>query len=220
MTPEQWQEVKKVLAGALECTPEKRQAYLDEAGVEPSLRREVESLIAAHEQSDSSFLERPAAAGGVLKSGTKLGPYEILAPLGAGGMGEVYRARDTRLEREVAVKVLSPGLLADEAARRRFRNEALALAKLNHPNIGGIHEFERQDHLDFASLPSPMPGCNRKPVRGASHCLLSTAVTAVPGSVLMILTSLPFSTMTRSIVLTLPRSSTSVMDPLQSSSTM
>jgi len=149
VTPEQWQQVKKVLAAALERASEERQAYLDGVSAEPSLRREVESLIAAHEQGDSSFLERPAVEGGMLKSGTKLGPCEILALLGAGGMGEVYRARDTRLERDVAVKVLPPGLLADEAARRRFRNEALALAKLNHANIGGVYEFDRQGDLDF-----------------------------------------------------------------------
>ena len=149
VTPEEWQQIKKVLTGALERTPEKRPAYLDRVCAEPSLRREVESLIVAHEQGDRNFLECAAVEGGVLKSGTKLGPYEILVPLGAGGMGEVYRARDTRLERDVAVKVLSPGLLADEAARRRFRNEALALAKLNHANIGGVYEFGRQGDLDF-----------------------------------------------------------------------
>ena len=75
-----------------------------------------------------------------MKSGTKLGPYEILARIGAGGMGVVYRARDGRLERDVAIKVLSLGLLTDEAARKRFRKEALALAKLNHPNIATVYD--------------------------------------------------------------------------------
>ena len=70
--------------------------------------------------------------------GQTLGHYRIVEKIGAGGMGEVYRAHDEKLERDVALKVLPPGMLADEAARKRFRKEALALAKLNHPNIETI----------------------------------------------------------------------------------
>jgi serine/threonine-protein kinase len=77
-----------------------------------------------------------------LAAGTKLGPYEVLAPLGAGGMGEVYKARDTRLGREVAVKVLPGDLLESEERRTRFEREARALAALNHPNIAAIYSFE------------------------------------------------------------------------------
>src|SRR3989441_7756047 len=77
-----------------------------------------------------------------LTSGTKLGPYEIVAPLGAGGMGEVYRARDTRLDRDVAIKVL-PDLFATDSDRlARFEREARTLAALNHPNIAHIHGLE------------------------------------------------------------------------------
>jgi eukaryotic-like serine/threonine-protein kinase len=83
-----------------------------------------------------------------LPAGTRLGPYEVLSPLGAGGMGEVYRARDTRLEREVAVKVLAPELLADEGARKQFRREALALARLNHPNIAHVHDVVSEGGID------------------------------------------------------------------------
>jgi serine/threonine-protein kinase len=83
-----------------------------------------------------------------LEPGTRLGPYEIVAPLGAGGMGEVFRARDTRLEREVALKVLRTGLLADDAARRRFRKEALALAKLKHAHIAWILDVVSEGHVD------------------------------------------------------------------------
>src|SRR5277367_912601 len=75
--------------------------------------------------------------------------YRIREQIGAGGMGMVFRASDERLERDVAIKPLPPGLLADEAARKRFRREALALAKLNHPNIGTVHEFGSQDGLDY-----------------------------------------------------------------------
>src|SRR5450631_1073659 len=84
-----------------------------------------------------------------LTSGTKLGPYEIIAPLGAGGMGEVYRARDTRLGRDVALKIL-PDSFAREADRlRRFEQEARAVAALNHPNILAIHDIGQHDGSPF-----------------------------------------------------------------------
>src|SRR5437016_2866375 len=81
--------------------------------------------------------------------GQTLGHYVVLEKIGAGGMGVVYRAHDEQLDRDVALKVLPPGTLSDESARRRFRKEALALARLNHPNIGGIYEFGTQDGCDF-----------------------------------------------------------------------
>ena len=81
--------------------------------------------------------------------GQTLGHYRILEKIGAGGMGVVYRARDEHLGRDVAIKVLPAGTLSDEAARRRFRKEALALSKLNHPNIETVHDFDTQDSLDF-----------------------------------------------------------------------
>ena len=81
--------------------------------------------------------------------GQTLGHYLIVEKIGAGGMGEVYRAHDQRLDRDVALKILQAGTLSDEAARRQFRKEALALAKLNHPNIETVHEFSTQDDVDF-----------------------------------------------------------------------
>jgi tetratricopeptide (TPR) repeat protein len=78
-----------------------------------------------------------------------LSHYRVLEQIGAGGMGVVYRARDEQLERDVAIKVLSPGLLADDVARKRFRKEALSLARLNHPNVAIVHEFGSQDDTDF-----------------------------------------------------------------------
>lgn len=77
-----------------------------------------------------------------LTSGTKFGPYEIVAPLGAGGMGEVYRARDTKLGRDVALKLLPPLFTADAHRVARFEREARVLASLNHPHIGAIYGFE------------------------------------------------------------------------------
>ena len=81
--------------------------------------------------------------------GRTLSHYRVLEQIGAGGMGVVYRAHDEQLERSVAIKVLTPGLLADEGARRRFRNEALSLAKLNHPNVATIFEIGNQEGIDF-----------------------------------------------------------------------
>ena len=77
-----------------------------------------------------------------LSPGTRLGPYEIIAPLGAGGMGEVYRARDTKLSREVAIKVLPELFAADPERLARFRREAQVLASLNHPQIAAIYGLE------------------------------------------------------------------------------
>ena len=81
--------------------------------------------------------------------GKVLDHYRIVEKVGAGGMGEVYRAYDERLERDVAIKVLPSGALAEESVRRRFRTEALALSKLNHPNIATVHDFDRADGVDF-----------------------------------------------------------------------
>src|SRR3989442_9690827 len=80
-----------------------------------------------------------------LATGTKLGPYEIQSPLGAGGMGEVYRARDTRLERTVAVKVLPANLSSDPSLRQRLEREAKAVSKLSHPHICTLHDIGHQD---------------------------------------------------------------------------
>ena len=84
-----------------------------------------------------------------LPAGTRLGPYEILSPIGAGGMGEVYRAKDTRLDRTVAVKVLPSDLADSPGARQRFEREARAISGLNHPHICVLHDVGRQDHIDF-----------------------------------------------------------------------
>ena len=81
--------------------------------------------------------------------GLDLGHFRIVEMIGAGGMGEVYLAHDQHLGRDVAVKVLPAGMLCDEAARRRFRNEALTLSRLNHPSIATIHDFDTQAGVDF-----------------------------------------------------------------------
>jgi eukaryotic-like serine/threonine-protein kinase len=89
------------------------------------------------------------AQGMTLTSGTRLGPYEVVSPLGVGGMGEVYRARDTRLERDVAVKILPTNLSSDPCLRQRLEREAKAVSKLNHPHICTLHDIGHQDGVEF-----------------------------------------------------------------------
>src|SRR5579862_3574649 len=97
----------------------------------------------------------------VLSSGDKLGPYEILSPIGAGGMGEVYRAKDTKLDREVAVKVLAAALAQDPDRLARFEREARVLASLNHPNIAHIYGVEERalvmELVEGRALQGPLP---------------------------------------------------------------
>ncbi|HMA18625.1 MAG TPA: protein kinase, partial [Thermoanaerobaculia bacterium] len=87
-----------------------------------------------------------------LSAGTRLGPYEIVSPLGAGGMGEVYRARDTRLGREVAVKVLLPEVSADDSRRRRFEQEARSASALNHPNIVAVYDVGSHESTIYLAM--------------------------------------------------------------------
>src|SRR5712692_6888411 len=87
-----------------------------------------------------------------LKTGTQLGPYEIISAAGAGGMGEVYKARDTRLGRTVAIKVLPAHLADDPERRERFEREARTIASLNHPHICVLYDIGRQDGIDFLVL--------------------------------------------------------------------
>src|SRR5229473_2055549 len=84
-----------------------------------------------------------------LTAGAKLGPYEIQSPLGAGGMGEVYRARDTRLGRDVAIKVLASHLSSNPDLKARFEREAKAISSLNHPHICPLYDVGHQDGIDF-----------------------------------------------------------------------
>src|SRR6516162_7582148 len=141
MKPEQWQRAREVLADALELKPEERPAFLDRVcSSDSSLRREVERLLASSDEVRSGFLESSALRV-TLMPGTKLGDYEVVKLLGSGGMGEVYRARDTRLARDVAIKVLPSFYSNDPGRLRRFEHEARAAAALNHPNILAVHQM-------------------------------------------------------------------------------
>jgi eukaryotic-like serine/threonine-protein kinase len=141
MTPERWQQIRDVLEKALELAPGQRSSFLDGACLsDQSLRREVETLLASSEDARSGFLESSPLRV-TITSGTKLGEYEVKSLLGSGGMGEVYRARDSRLGRDVAIKVLPSFLSTDSDRLRRFEQEARAAAALNHPNILAVFQM-------------------------------------------------------------------------------
>jgi eukaryotic-like serine/threonine-protein kinase len=155
-----WPRLKEVFAGARALPAHQRPPYLAEAcGGNEALREEVESLLTS-DQRAKSFLEAPAvirrndarAESRLLKEGQRLGVYQVQTLLGAGGMGEVYRARDTKLERDVAVKFLPHAFTSDPERLARFEREARMLAALNHPNIGAIYGFEEVEGIRFLVL--------------------------------------------------------------------
>ena len=133
-----WSRIKELFQAAMERAPKERIAFLEQAcGEDRALHEEVVSLLSAHREA-GTFAERPALE--TLAETTPAGvDYQILSTLGAGGMGEVFRARDVALGRDVAIKILPPGLADDPARLARFDREARVLASLNHPNICAIH---------------------------------------------------------------------------------
>ena len=153
MTDPRWASVDRLVEAALEREPHERAAFLREACADDeALRREVESLLRQQSKADR-FLQTPAlnvAAEQLmprsgLVAGQQIGPYQIQGLLGAGGMGEVYRARDTKLGRDVAIKILPRLFVTDPERLARFEREARLLAALNHPNIGAIYGLENVD---------------------------------------------------------------------------
>ena len=159
MNAELWAKVESLFHAALEHSPETRQAFLDRNSTPDSdLRRQVDVLLASEEEAES-FLEVPPIEDmGLLitpgKSliGQQFGTYHIVAPLGAGGMGEVYRAQDYKLGRDVAIKVLPHEFASDAKRLSRLRREARTLASLNHPNVAAIYGLEEAGEADCLVL--------------------------------------------------------------------
>jgi hypothetical protein len=153
MQADLWKKVEALYQAALAEPPEKRAAFLAQACPEdPQLRGEVQSLL---DQEAKSFLESsPLSAIKALSAGAKLGNFEIVELLGRGGMGEVWRARDARLSRDVAIKVLPVGLARDPDRIARFEREARAAATLSHPNICVIHEVGEHEGQPFIAWSS------------------------------------------------------------------
>ena len=158
VSPERWQQVKKVFAAALEREEGQRAAYLNLACAgDDALRQEVESLL-AQEKGVDGFLEVPALEipskmfeedPNQSLCGRQLGSYKVLSLLGAGGMGEVYEAHDTKLGRNVAIKILPSAFVDDPERLTRFQREARVLASLNHPNIATIHGLEESGGVHY-----------------------------------------------------------------------
>jgi serine/threonine protein kinase/dipeptidyl aminopeptidase/acylaminoacyl peptidase len=162
VTDERWRRVKAVFQAALEHPLADREAFLSAAtDGDMELRREVESLLASDAANVSALERLPLADAAVVadgahmlsainethihssfEQGRRIGSYEVLEPLGAGAMGEVYRARDAKLNRDVALKVLPEQFALDSDRLTRFKREAQMLAALNHPNIAAIYGFE------------------------------------------------------------------------------
>lgn len=166
LNPERWQQISRIFKSAISLDPEARNAYVaGQCGTDDSLRAEVEKLIASHQQaSKEDFIGGLAAEAAAplliiedevgppqrtLSNGQQFGSYVILDALGAGGMGEVYLATDTRLERTIALKILPPDISGDKRRMQRFRQEAKVASSLNQPNILTVFEFGEVGGLTF-----------------------------------------------------------------------
>ena len=158
MDAQRWQKIKTVFDAALEIEPSNRAKFLDETCLEDAeLRTDVQKLIDSFEVA-GSFIEEPAAnevasliieSKDGLKSGQRFAHYEIIRQIGVGGMGEVYLARDEKLSRNVAIKILSEEFGRHESSLQRFKQEAQAASALNHPNILVIHEIGSSDSMNY-----------------------------------------------------------------------
>lgn len=165
MKPERWHEISRIFKSALSVNPDARGAFIQEqCGTDEALRKQVVDLVQSHQRAnDESFIGGAAAddAAGlvvdeqeqgrqcILQEGQTFGSYLILGPLGAGGMGEVYLAKDSRLDRTVALKILPPEVAGDQRRMQRFRQEAKVASSLNQPNILTIFEFGEVDSRHF-----------------------------------------------------------------------
>jgi len=149
MTPERWQQITGMFHAALLRSPGQRGTFLqDVCGADEALRAELEAMLAAHDHAgDPGSIPAVAVSEQMLRlqSGSAVGRYRIDALIGAGGMGQVYRARDPQIERDVAIKVLPAEYAADAERLRRFELEAHASGALNHPNVLTLYDVGTAD---------------------------------------------------------------------------
>jgi len=154
-----WENLKEIFHAAVALAPDDRRAYLDRAcDGNPSLRQAVESLLKSHEE--TGFVDQPAfqaaaemlVNGAEFPSGQKVAHYKILSLLGEGGMGKVYLAQDTKLNRKVALKFLPLQLARNQDHMRRFTQEAKSAAALQHPNIAQIFEIGNSDGAHYIAM--------------------------------------------------------------------
>ena len=158
--PDQWQRLYQLFDEAIGLPPNERTAFLQQACDDDNLRQEVEALLIANNEAvaDTAFLNTPAlevAAQAIAEEqvaarlGSEIGHYKILSLLGRGGMGEVFLAQDTKLGRNIALKLLPPEFTRDHERVQRFRQEARAASALNHPNIITIFAIDEVDGIQF-----------------------------------------------------------------------
>ena len=154
MTPERWREVTQIYGAVLSRAPERRAAAVAElCGADGDLRREVESLLNSQHGVallDGAAADHQSVMQMVLPIGSQIGVFRIDSLLGVGGMGEVYRARDTKLNRDVAIKILPSAFANDPDRLARFKREAQVLASVNHPNVGGMSGRSSAQQLTFS----------------------------------------------------------------------
>ena len=186
-----WTTVKRIHQSALDIDPSERAAFVDKScGGDETLRREVQSLLTYAAEAET-FLERPAVdiapkppsgSHEATLVGRTVSHYQVLSLLGAGGMGEVYLARDPRLDRTVALKILPGELAADPDRMQRFAREARAASALNHPNVATIYDVGESDGIPSSSWSTlrERPFCQESAVRSRrrklsiSRCRLRT----------------------------------------------
>jgi serine/threonine protein kinase len=158
MNPEHRQQATELFDAALKLEPNERAAFLKQAcGNDEKLRKQVESLLDSYDNAEAvtpalEIAARVLSRSSILAPGQIVGHYRILSSLGEGGMGEVYRAHDIKLKRDVALKVLPETFAGDPERLARFQREAHILASLNHPNIASIYDFENYGELRFLVL--------------------------------------------------------------------
>jgi serine/threonine protein kinase len=154
--PDRWRSIEELYHAALDQPPDRRAAYLDEACADEQIKREVESLLGFASESGTVLSHSPqsllARLEPGIEPGANLGPYLIGERIGEGGMGQVYRARDTRLGRDVALKILPAAMMNDAVLRARLVREAQTASRLNHPNIVTIYDIGESDSRVYIAM--------------------------------------------------------------------